>query len=238
MKFERNLDGRTRRETTANGDIAFLPADAPTRLRPATNEPERFLSHSYLVFEPTYLAELALTNGIGGPLDFIPRFARPDPLLHEIAAALTSAPRIKDPAANLFIETLVNAAGARILRNYAEVRYPLSGPPRLTNDQLTAAIDFIHDHIGESLELGSISRAAGLSEFHFARLFKAATGDTPFQFVTRTRMERAKQLLCKTRLPVFEIAGRVGYQKPSHFSARFHAVLGCGPDAYRKSAGR
>src|SRR3984893_11872185 len=238
MKFERNLDGRTRRETTANGDIAFLPADAPTRLRPVTNEPERFLSYSYLVFEPTYLAELALTNGIGRPLDFIPRFARPDPLLHEIAAALTSAPRIKDPAANLFIETLVNATGARILRNYAEVRYPLSGPPRLTNDQLTAAIDFIHDHIGESLELGSISRAAGLSEFHFARLFKAATGATPFQFVTRTRMELAKELLRKTRLPIFEIAERVGYKKPSHFSARFRTVSGCGPDAYRKSTGR
>jgi AraC family transcriptional regulator len=233
MKFERNLDGRTRRETTANGDIAFLPADAPTRLRPATNEPERFLSYSYLVFEPSYLAELALTNGIGRPLDFIPRFARPDPLLHQIAAALTAAPRIKDPAANLLIETLANAAAAQILRNYAEVRYPLSGPPRLTNDQLTAAIDFIHDHMGESLEPVSISRAAVLSEFHFARLFKAATGYTPFQFVTRTRMERAKQLLCKTRLPVFEIAGRVGYQKPSHFGARFRAVLGCGPDAYR-----
>jgi AraC-like DNA-binding protein len=55
--------------------------------------------------------------------------------------------------------------------------------------------------------------------------------------VTRTRMERAKQLLRKTRLPIFEIAERVGYLKPSHFSARFHAVSGCGPDAYRKSAG-
>jgi hypothetical protein len=42
----------------------------------------------------------------------------------------------------------------------AEVRSPLSGPPRLTNDQLTAAIDFIHDHLGETLDLGSISRAA------------------------------------------------------------------------------
>ena len=152
MKFERNLDGRTRRETTAKGDIAFLPADTPTRLRPATNDPERFLSYSFLVFEPTFLAELALTNGIGRPLDFIPRFASPDPLLHQITAALTSVPRIKDPATNLLIETLVNAAGAHILRNYAEVRYPLSGPPRLTNDQLTAAIDFIHDHIGESLD--------------------------------------------------------------------------------------
>jgi AraC family transcriptional regulator len=133
---------------------------------------------------------------------------------------------------------LFHAACARILCNYAEVRYPLSGQPRLTGDQLRAAIDFIHDHIQESLELRSISRAAGLSEFHFARLFKAATGVTPFQFVTRTRMDRAKQLLCKTRLPIFEIAERVGYLKPSHFSARFRAVLGCGPDAYRKSAGR
>ena len=238
MKFYRNWDGRTRREITAKGDIAFLPADVPTMLRPAMDDPHRVLSFSYLVFEPSYLAELALSNGIGRPLDFIPTFATPDPFLHEIAAALTSAPRIKDPAANLFIEALFNAACARILRNYARVRYLLSGPPRLTDDQLRAAIDYIHDHIGEFLELGSISRAAGLSEFHFARLFKAATGATPFQFVTRTRMELAKQLLRKTRLPIFEIAERVGYQKPSHFSARFRAVLGCGPDAYRKSARR
>jgi AraC family transcriptional regulator len=238
MKFDRNLDGRTRRETTAKGDIAFMPADVPTTLRPATDDPHRVLSFSLLLFEPSYLAELALTNGIGRPLDFIPTFSTPDPFLHDIAAALTSAPQIKDPAANLFIETLVNAACARILRNYTQVRYPLSGPPRLTDDQLRAAIDYVHDHIGKPLELGSISRAAGLSEFHFARLFKAATGVTPFQFVTRTRMERAKQLLRKTRLPIFEIAERVGYQKPSHFTARFRAVSGCGPNAYRKSEGR
>jgi AraC family transcriptional regulator len=237
MKFDRNLDGRTRRETTAKGDIAFMPANVPTSLRPATDDPHRVLSVSYLVFEPSYLAELALTNGIGRPLHFIPTFPTPDPFLHDVAAALTSAPQIKDPAANLFIETLFNAASARILRTYAEVRYPLSGPPRLTDDQMRAAIDYIHDQIRESLELRSISRAAGLSEFHFARLFKTATGVTPFQFVTRTRMERAKQLLRKTRLPIFEIAERVGYQKPSHFTARFRAVSGCGPNDYRRSAG-
>jgi AraC family transcriptional regulator len=236
MKFDRNLDGRTKREITAKGDVAFLPAGAPTMLLPAKGDPHVVLSYSYLVFESGYLAELALASGIGRPLDFIPTFATPDPLLHEIAAALTSAAHGKDPAANLFIETLINAACAQILRNYAKVKYPLSGPLRLTDDQLRTAIDYIHDHIRESLELGSIARAAGLSAFHFARLFKAATGNTPFQFVTRARMERAKQLLRKTRLPILEIAGRVGYQKPSHFSARFGAMVGCGPDAYRKSA--
>ena len=115
--------------------------------------------------------------------------------------------------------------------NFAQLRrsqIPLSGPPRLTDDRLRAAIDYIHDHIGESLELRSISQAAGLSEFHFARLFKAATGATPFQFVTRIRIKRAKELLRKTRVPILEIAERFGYRKPSHFSARFRAVSGCG----------
>ena len=129
MKFERNLAGRTRRETTAKGDIAFLPADVPTTLRPATDDSHRVLSYSFLVFDSSYLAEFALLNGIGRPLDFKPTFATPDPLLHEITAGLMRAPRIKDPAANLFTKTLFDAACARILLNYAEVRYPLSGPP-------------------------------------------------------------------------------------------------------------
>ena len=45
-------------------------------------------------------------------------------------------------------------------------------------------------------------------------------------------MKRAKELLGQTRLPVFEIADRVGYQKPSHFSARFRSVWGCSLDAF------
>jgi AraC family transcriptional regulator len=75
---------------------------------------------------------------------------------------------------------VLNAACARLLRNYTEVRHPLSGPPRLTNDQLRGAIEYIHENLRESLDLGSVAKAAGLSMFHFARLFKEATGETPF----------------------------------------------------------
>ena len=51
MKFERYLDGRKRRETTQKGDVAFLPAGAPTMLHFAADEPDRSLSYSYLVIE-------------------------------------------------------------------------------------------------------------------------------------------------------------------------------------------
>ncbi|HXL27422.1 MAG TPA: helix-turn-helix domain-containing protein [Chthoniobacterales bacterium] len=237
VKFDRNLDGRTRRETTAKGDIAFLPAGAPTMLHPATKEPDRLLSYSYFIFEPEYLTELAASNGVSRRLDFKPTFATRDSFLHEVAAALSTLPQIKDPATDLFVETLLNAASARILQNYAEVRYPFRGQRRLTDDQLRLAIDYVQDHIGEALDLHSVSRIAGLSEFHFARLFKAATGEIPFQFVTRTRLSRAKELLRKTRLPISEIAERVGFQKASHFSARFRTIVGCPPDSYRRAAG-
>jgi hypothetical protein len=86
MKLERNLDGRNRREMTGKGDVAFLPAGAPAMLRFGKDDPERAVSYSYLIFEPSYLAELALSNGIGGSIDFIPTFATPDPFLHQIAA--------------------------------------------------------------------------------------------------------------------------------------------------------
>ena len=76
MKFERNLDGRTRRETTANGDIAFLPADAPTRLRPVTNEPERFLSYSYLITKRDAIKTIVNTADTGSK-----RFSKPEPCL-------------------------------------------------------------------------------------------------------------------------------------------------------------
>jgi AraC family transcriptional regulator len=234
MKFDRSLDGRTRREITARGDIAFLPSGALTRLRPALNDPNRVLFYSYLIIEPAYLQQMALSNGISSELELVSAFAKPDPLLHEIAAALTPLPPVSDPAEPLFIETMLNAVCARVLRSYATVQCRLSGPPRLTDGQLRRAIEYIQENLSATLDLASISQAAGLSAFHFSRLFKQATGDAPFQFVTRARMQSAKQLLSKTLLPISEIAQRVGYQKPSHFSRRFRAVCGCSPAAYRR----
>jgi hypothetical protein len=69
-------------------------------LRPVLKDQHRFLSYSYLIVEPAYLVEMALSNGISRQLNFIPTFATADPLLHEITAALTTVPAVPDPAEN------------------------------------------------------------------------------------------------------------------------------------------
>jgi len=64
---------------------------------------------------------------------------------------------------------------------------------------------------------------------HFALLFKGATGQTPHQYVTTCRMERAQHLLTETTLPLHEIDARVGYADQSHFTAMFRQHVGTPP---------
>jgi AraC family transcriptional regulator len=73
-----------------------------------------------------------------------------------------------------------------------------------------------------------------MSPFHFARAFKAATGQPPHRYLTQRRMERAKILLSVTRLPVAEVANRVGFSNQSHFSAQFRRATGTTPKGYRE----
>jgi AraC family transcriptional regulator len=83
------------------------------------------------------------------------------------------------------------------------------------------------------LTLPLIAGLLDMSPFHFAHVFKHATGVAPHQYVIRRRVERAKQLLAATDLPIADIALAVGCANQSHFSALFHRVTGRTPQAYR-----
>lgn len=71
------------------------------------------------------------------------------------------------------------------------------------------------------------------SQFHFARAFKAATGETPHKYLIQRRMERAKVLLTVTQLAIAEVAYRVGFSNQSHFTTHFRKATGVTPKDYR-----
>ena len=72
-----------------------------------------------------------------------------------------------------------------------------------------------------------------MSQFHFARTFKAATGNSPHRYLTQRRIERAKVLLGVTKLSVAEVAYSVGFTNQSHFAAQFYKITGTTPKTYR-----
>ena len=110
---------------------------------------------------------------------------------------------------------------------------PASGlaPAKLAN-----VLTLIEEHLGDPLPLERLAAAACMSPFHFARLFKRATGQTPHNYLTARRMERAKELLREGRLPLMHVALSVGFQTQGHFTEVFHRHAGITPRRFRLSA--
>lgn len=93
--------------------------------------------------------------------------------------------------------------------------------------------DYIEEHLADDLAIATLAALILMSQFHFARAFKAATGESPHRYVTGRRIERAKLLLGATQLSAAEIAYQLGFANQSHFTAQFRKALGITPKQFR-----
>lgn len=104
----------------------------------------------------------------------------------------------------------------------------------VNNTQLQDAILFINDHYNDpGLSLSQVCQHVFLSLSYFSGLFKQQTGDTFVEYLTRLRLDKAKQLLLTTQLKTYDIAERVGYSDPQYFSVIFKRNTGRTPKEYR-----
>ena len=88
------------------------------------------------------------------------------------------------------------------------------------------------------LTVEALARLAGCSTFHFIRAFRRAYGVTPARLLRRRRLERARELLTSTPMPVTEICETVGYASLGTFSREFRRETGESPTAYRRRTRR
>ena len=99
---------------------------------------------------------------------------------------------------------------------------------------LRRARDLTDRDFAQPLTLDSMAQAAHLSKFHFARAFTKAYGETPRTYLTRRRIERAKDLLRSTREPLVQVALRSGFGDQPGFTRTFRRVVGVSPGRWRR----
>ena len=101
--------------------------------------------------------------------------------------------------------------------------------------RISAAARRIEEHAEEPLSLSDLARDAGLSPYHFLRLFRQVIGMTPHQFILHTRLHRAAVRLRRTDDAISAIAYDAGFNDLSTFNRRFRRLMGASPGAYRIS---
>jgi AraC-like DNA-binding protein len=126
--------------------------------------------------------------------------------------------------------------GTRLLARPGGAR--VSVPPlRAPGDvlvHLRRARDHVDRNYAEPLDLSALAAVAGISKYHFQRLFKATYGLTPAAYLTRRRIERAQDLLRATNLTVTEVCHAVGFSSLGSFSSRFHELVGETPSEFQR----
>jgi AraC-like DNA-binding protein len=93
---------------------------------------------------------------------------------------------------------------------------------------------YIHEHQTSELSLGEVARAVNTSTFYFCKMFKRATGLNFTDYLSRVRIEKAKNLLINPNLRVSEIAYEVGFQSLTHFNRVFRKLVGESPTDFRR----
>lgn len=99
--------------------------------------------------------------------------------------------------------------------------------------RINLAIDYLSTHISEPVSLEKLAGVSGFSSFYFHRIFTALVGETPADFVLRTRLELAENYLIKTGRSITQIALESGFSNSAVFARAFRKRYGITPGQYR-----
>lgn len=150
--------------------------------------------------------------------------------LHETIGEMLSAMRNDHRLNEAETSSLIYSMLMKLLE-----RSGASGAGGIGNPVVDRAISYIQSHLTDKLSVEEIAANAGYSASYFSHMFAEETGMSPYQFVVKSRVEQAQQLLKTTRHTVQEIAFQCGFNSAANFCYTFRKLSGVSPHEYRRS---
>jgi AraC family transcriptional regulator len=236
------IDGRLIRKRANPGAVSFVPM----------GEPARFSLGEEIAAIEIYLAPALVRAFCEECADTVravsiePFFAAEDPWLkgyfQMLAAEMRSHGGARDPLDSLLLGQSRQMLLAHLLRRYSDLgrygRRELNGDSaarRLPLPLLNRVTNFVEQHLATDIRLADLASLAHLSERHFIRAFRAATGVTPYRYVVEKRLRVAAQLLhIHDTRSIADIARAAGFKSQAHFAAEFRSRYRVTPTRYRR----
>ena len=160
-----------------------------------------------------------------------------DPALAAVIRAMAREIREGCPNGTLFAESLSVGVALHLCRTRGVRPSPGRERGKLSAWQWTHVTEVIASGLAADLSLSALAGSIGLSKPHFVRLFRNTAGTSPHRYVVQKRVERARQLIESSSLPLIDVASEVGFASQSHLNRHFRLAFGVTPGAARQRSG-
>lgn len=229
VRIEWRVEGHPAPPVLNPGAITVLPAGTNFSCR--IDQPLDFVT---LYLTPEFYRRVAERNGMSeGPV-LRPSCAVQDDLLRSMILRLRAEAAQETGGNPRYAESLASAVAMHLMRDYTQVRRLEPSRIAIALPVLRRVTEHIEANLPEPIPLTRLAQIAGLSPWHFARVFKEATGVTPHTYVIRARLQRAQERLREGEASLAEIATQTGFCDQSHLARHFRRVFGLSPSAWRR----
>lgn len=223
----RTADGEQQQRSVSDRHVSIIPAGQPHQV-----EWRRDADLTVLFLSPSFLMEIAQDSGMKR-VELVEEYAAFDPVIWHLGREVRTELRHHRKLETSHLESLAMVVARHVLKTYASMPWSAQKYGGLPRYKLRRAVEYIRENIDNDISFRDIAAYLDMSAYHFARMFKHSTGEPPHKYIVRCRVNRAKELLAETRLPIADVAFEVGYKSQSHFTTCFGKLVGLTPAAFR-----
>ena len=215
----------------ANTITAFPPGIRPATRSTMVQDVVACVISSKFLLE----VEAELDRRPVGPIHEL--YGTDDTALRDLTLLLAREAEAGGPSGRVYAESLSTALATRLLFVGRSLQQPKRVEPHpLPRRILRRVIDRMEAGLDSDLTLAALATESGYSRAHFARMFKAATGQTPHRYLLELRLARAQSMLTDRASSLTDIALACGFSSHAHLSTAFRARFGVAPSAWRRGS--
>ncbi len=192
--------------------------------------------HIMVFFEPQFLMEAANSGMTADPIELSWQFGIESAPLRELILLLQAESERPGSGDDRAATTIARLLGIHVVQHYSNAATTIAKTGGLSPTRLKKVMDFIENTPTGEMSLKRMAVAAGLSVFHFTRVFRQSTGMSPLQCVMRRRINRAQELLLRDRARINDVALECGFCDQAHLTRHFKRITGVTPAAFIRSA--
>lgn len=232
--IERVIDGRSQQASLQVDTVTLTPA--ATACEWSWDGDAFDILDVYIPFELMQAAWSEIFGANAGPVNLRPELVLDDPCILFLLKSLMATIEAPRSHSALLLESMTDSLVLSLISSSSNLTAHMHTYHNALSKSIARRLrEYVEDNLHEDISLDDMAEIAGMSRFHFTRLFKQAFSVTPIAYLNERRMSRACQLLGDARLSIGDIAVLCGFSEPSYFATRFRKAYKLSPRAFRNS---